>query len=123
MKTAFTVVFMTAGAALAGCGTPGTAEEFTWAIENPKTVDKGAEFLFTVKATNAAGAAVDGVKFRYQILWTGGSSNPLRHSGRTGEAQRLHARMVAGPATIVVTSSNRDGLETKVVECTFEVKS
>jgi hypothetical protein len=109
-------------AALAGCGTPGVAEDLKWAVECPKTVDRGAQFFFILKAANAAGEPVDDVRYRYQILWTGGASNPLRHKGSTGERQMLHARMVAGPATIVFTFPNREGLDTKVLETTFEVK-
>jgi hypothetical protein len=71
---------------------------------------------------NAAGEAVNGVGYRYQILWTGGSTNPLRHRGSTGEGEKVHARMVAGPATIVFTCLNRAGLDAKVLETSFEVK-
>jgi hypothetical protein len=108
--------------ALAGCATPGTAEDFKWSVECPKTVDRGAEFLFTVTAAKASGEAVNGVGFRYQILWTGGSANPLRHRGSTGESEKVHARVTTGPATIVITCLNRQGLDTKVLEASFEVK-
>src|SRR5689334_20863157 len=119
MRTRRAVVWIVA--ALAGCGTAGSAEDFTWSIDCPRTVDKGAEFLFTVRASTDAGP-VHGVPYRYQILWPSGSSNPLRHKARTGEAQKVHARLAAGTATLVVTSENRAGLETKVVESSFEVK-
>ena len=122
MKQVAVVVSLLAVAALAGCGTAGVAEDFKWSIECPKTVDRGAEFAFTVTAVNAAGEAVSGVTYRYQILWTAGSSNPLRHRGSTGESEKVHARLTTGPATIVVTCPNRAGLDTKVVEATFEVK-
>jgi hypothetical protein len=112
---------MAAGAALAGCGAQAAAEDFTWSIDCPKTVDKGAEFRFTVRSAIDAGP-VEGVSYRYQILWPGGSSHPLPHKGRTGEAEKLHARQAAGPASIVVTCSNRAGQETKVLEFAFEVK-
>jgi len=119
MRTAAAVVLLLAGA---GCASPGSAEDWTWSIECPKTVDKGSEFIFVVRTANAAGEPVAGVKFRYQIRWTGGTSNPLRHKGRTGDPMKTHARVEAGPATIVVVSENREGLETKVLESTFEVK-
>jgi hypothetical protein len=107
---------------LAGCASPGTAEDFTWSIEAPKTADKGAEFTFVVRALSAAGQMVDGVKIRYQTVWPGGSPNPLRHRGRTGEPVKVHARVLPGPATILVLSENREGMEVKVAETTFEVK-
>ena len=116
------VVSLAAAALLAGCSAAGRAEDFTWSIEAPRTVDKGAEFLFTVQASAEAGPA-EGVPYRYQILWPGGSARPLRHQGRTGEPQKVHARPAAGTATIVVTSENRAGLDAKVLECTVEVKS
>jgi hypothetical protein len=122
MKVAGFVVSLLAVAALAGCGASGLAEDFKWSVECPKTVDRGAEFAFTVTALSAAGEPVKGVSYRYQILWTGGSSNPLRHRGATGESEKVHARMVAGPATIVFTCPNREGLEAKVLEATFEVR-
>jgi len=122
MKIILLVVSLLATAGLSGCASTGVAEDFTWAIDCPKTVDKGAEFTFVVAATGAAGQAVDGVKYRYQILWTGGSTNPLRHKGQSGERQKVHARLAAGPATIVVTCENREGLEKKVLETSFEVK-
>jgi hypothetical protein len=86
------------------------------------TVDKGSEFTFVVHASTAAGDAVPGVKYRYQIVWTRGNSNPMRHKGRTGESVKLHAHPDPGPATIVVISENRAGLDVKVLESTFEVK-
>jgi len=122
MKRIAFVVSLLEAAALAGCGTAGVAEDFKWSVECPKSVDRGAEFAFTLKAVNAAGEAVDGVSYRYQILWPGGSSNPLRHRGSTGESQKVHARMTTGPATIVFTCLNRAGLDTKVLETSFEVK-
>ena len=107
---------------LASCSSPGMAEDFTWSIDCPKSVDKGAEFTFVVKATKGSGATVDGVRYRYAILWPQGSTNPLRHKGLTGDQEKVHAHLATGPATIVVTCENRSGLETKVLETTFEVK-
>lgn len=122
MRTWRAVVSIVAAAALAGCARPGTAEEFTWSAEVPKSVDRGTEFTIVVRAQNAAGQPVTGVKYRYQIVWTGGSSNPLRHSGLTGEMEKIRARVVPGPATILFTCVNRAGLDTKVLESSFEVK-
>jgi hypothetical protein len=122
MKQGAWVVSLLTVAALAGCGTAGVAEDFKWSVECPRTVDRGAEFAFTVTSVNAAGESTGGVSYRYQILWTGGSSNPLRHRGSTGQSEKVHARLTPGPATIVVTCPNRAGLDTKVVEATFEVK-
>jgi hypothetical protein len=115
-------IFVVCLLALLGCGTTGVAEDFKWSVDCPKTVDRGAEFAFTVSAVNAAGEPVKGVSYRYQILWTGGSSNPLRHRGSTGENEKVHARMTTGPATIVFTCPNREGLDAKVLEAAFEVK-
>lgn len=121
MRNIASVVSLLAALALAGCGTSGVAEDFTWTVDCPKSVDRGAEFLFTLHAARA-GEPVKGVSYRYQILWTGGSSNPLRHRGSTGEPEKVHARMTTGPATVVFTCANRAGLDTKVLEATFEVK-
>jgi hypothetical protein len=122
MKALLAVVSLLALAAVSGCGTAGVAEDFKWSADLPKTVDRGAEFGFTVTAMNAGGEAVSGVGFRYQILWPGGSSNPLRHRGSTGEVEKVHARMTTGPATIVITCPNRAGMDAKVLEAAFEVK-
>jgi hypothetical protein len=81
----------------------------------------GAEFAFTVTAVMPR-AAGEGDRLPYQILWTGGSSNPLRHRGTTGQIEKVHARMTTGPATIVFTCPNREGLDAKVLETSFEVK-
>jgi len=109
-------------AALAGCATPGTAEQFTWSIDAPTTVDRGTEFLFVVNAANPAGEPVNGVKYHYQIEWPGGSLIALRHAGSTGEREKVRARLTAGPAVILVTCDNRHGIDTKVLEATVEVK-
>lgn len=122
MKNFAVVVSIGVVSALAGCKSAGTAEEFTWSVECPKQVDRGAEFLLVVKTTNSAGAAVSGVIYRYQILWPEGSPNPLRHKGSSGESEKVRARVIPGPATIVFTCPNREGLETKVLETRFEVK-
>ena len=118
MRYAFFVVPLLA---LAACVSAGTAEDFTWSVECPKTVDKGAEFLFTVNAVRN-GAVVPNAKYRYQILWPEGSGNPLRYSGWSGTPEKVHARMVAGKATMVITAANREGLDVKLLETTFEVK-
>src|SRR2546428_755329 len=101
-----------------GCASPGTAEDFKWTADCPKTVDKGSEFKLTILATKSVEPteeggpttqAIEGVEFTYQIHWTGGSSAPLRHRGSTGEAVKIRARLVPGPATILVTSLNKEG--------------
>ena len=114
--------------ALAGC-TTGTMEDYKWSVECPPTVDKGTEFnllVNTSRTTETADGAGEtpsgGVPFHYQIHWTGGSSAPLRHSGTTGEPIKIRARMVPGPATILITALNRDGLDVKVQETKIEVK-
>ena len=119
MKIVLSVVSLLA---ITGCASPGVAEDFVWLVSCPKTVDRGAEFEFVVRSCTAASKPVNGVSYRFHILWPGGSANPLRHRGSTGEPIKLHARMSAGPATIVVTCPNRDGLDTTVLETTFEVK-
>ncbi|MBV8881527.1 MAG: hypothetical protein JO332_16290, partial [Planctomycetaceae bacterium] len=96
--------------------------DFKWSADCPKAVDKGAEFLFTVRTIGAGGSEVPNAKFRYQILWPEGSGNPLRYTGWSGTPEKVHARMVPGKATMVVTAENREGLEAKVLETTFEVK-
>jgi len=115
--------------ALAGC-TTGTMEDYKWSVECPPTVDKGTEFNLLVNTNKAVEAAegsseqqaVSGVPFHYQVHWTGGSSAPLRHTGYTGEPIKIRARMVAGPATILITALNREGLDVKVQEAKIEVK-
>lgn len=105
-----------------GCYVAGTAEEFKWTLEVPKSVEKGAELVFRVTASNAAGEQINGVKYHHQTLWPGGSTSPLRHTGRTGEEERIRARLMAGPATLVVTCEDRSGVLIKVGEAQFEVK-
>ena len=122
MKNLAAVVSIGVVALLGGCKSAGPAEEFTWAVELPKEVDRGAEFTLLVRATNSAGVAVNGVFYRYQILWPQGSTNPLRHKGVSGEPEKVKARMATGPATIVFTCANREGLDVKVLEGRFEVK-
>jgi hypothetical protein len=128
MKNAILAVIL---AALAGCASRPTAEYLKWVADCPKTVDKGSEFKLTVLATLSVEAteeggpttqAVEGVEYTYQIHWTGGSSAPLRHRGWTGEPVKIRARLVPGPATILVTSLNKEGLDVKVLETTIEVK-
>jgi hypothetical protein len=108
--------------ALLSCSSAGTAEEFQWSVDCPKSVDKGAEFTFTVHTVRPGGQEVPGVTFRYQILWTGGTGTPLRHKGSSSTLERVHARMVPGPATMVITCDNAQGLAVKVAETSFEVK-
>lgn len=108
--------------ALAGCASRGTAEDFTWLIECPKTVEPGAELQFAVRTVDAGGQAVNGVRFRYQIQWTGGSALPFRFSAASGTSVKLRARRDTGPAALIVSSENRQGREVKVLEAAFEVK-
>ncbi len=124
MKRAITSVSLVL--ALAGC-TAGTLEDYTWTVECPQAVDKGSEFHLNVKTVRVAtGAetseAEDGVPYRYQIHWPGGTSAPLRHTAFTGEPVKIRARMVPGPATVVITALNREGLDAKVQETKIEVK-
>jgi hypothetical protein len=124
MKRAITAVSL--ALALAGCSA-GTLEDYTWTVKCPQTVDKGTEFHLNVKSVRvSAGAetpeAEDGVPYHYQIHWTGGTSAPLRHAAFTGEPVKIRARMVPGPATILITALNREGLDAKVQETKIEVK-
>jgi hypothetical protein len=125
MKRAMTSV---AFLAIAGC-TTGTMEDYKWSVDCPPTVDKGTEFNLLVNTIKTAGSAegaadapAEGVPFHYQIHWTGGSSAPLRHTGYSGEAVKIRARMSPGPATILITALNREGLDVKVQETKIEVK-
>ena len=126
MKRAMTAV---AFLAIAGC-TTGTMEDYKWTVECPPTVDKGTEFNLLVNTIrtgqSAEGAATEspagGVPFHYQIHWTGGSSSPLRHTAYSGEPVKVRARMSPGPATILITALNREGLDVKVQETKIEVK-
>jgi hypothetical protein len=112
-----------------GCATA-TLEDFKWTVEVPQTVDKGTEFHLNVKTVRLAAAGaepaepdvVEGVPYHYQIHWTGGTSAPLRHAAFTGEPIKIRARMAAGPATILITALNREGLDAKVSETKIEVK-
>jgi hypothetical protein len=128
MRNATLVVTL---AVLAGCASKPTAEFYKWTADCPSSVDKGSEFKLTVLATlsvepaeegGPTTQAVEGVEYTYQIHWTGGSSSPLRHRGWTGEPVKIRARLVPGPATILVTSLNKEGLDVKVLEKTIEVK-
>lgn len=110
------------GLCFLGCSTPGTAEDFKWSVECPKSVDKGSEFTILVRTLNAGDQQVDGVKYHFQIMYTGGSAAPLRHKGHTGEPAKVHAHLAPGPATIVFTCENKAGVQVKVLETTFEVK-
>ena len=128
MKRATTAVFLllAGGSTLltTGCATH-SLEDYKWTVECPQTVDKGAEFHLNVKTTRAADEGadpVDGVEYHYQIHWTGGSSAPLRHTAYTGDPVKIRARMVPGPATILITALNREGLDAKVQETKIEVK-
>jgi hypothetical protein len=107
---------------LASCAVPGKAEDFQWSLDVPPAVDRGADLVFRVQARRASGETVEGVSFRYLILWTGGSSSPLRHGGHTGTPVTLRARIQAGPATLIITSEDQAGKQVKVAEGTFEVK-
>jgi hypothetical protein len=112
-----------AGLCIFGCASPaGYAEDFKWSVDCPKSVDKGAEFTLVVHTLNAADQPVDGVKYHFQIMYTGGSSQPLRHKAHSGEVAKVKAHLAPGPATIVFTSENRTGVQVKVLETTFEVK-
>ena len=132
MKNAALALVMLAVASTAGCKSPGTSEDFKWAIECPKTVDKGSEFAFTVKTSREEAAAegdakgemkdIGGVPIHYQVHWPGGSPNPLLHPAETGEPVKLRARLAPGAATIVITASNKEGLDVKVLEASVEVK-
>lgn len=113
----------------AGCASPGTAEDFTWAVDCPKTVDKGSEFAVTVRSSKSmesdAGLKeqeISGVTYRWQIQWTGGSSAPLLHAARSGDAVKIRARLTPGQATLLITSLNKSGLDVKVAETKIEVK-
>ena len=125
MKRAMTAVVLLA---FAGC-TTGTMENYKWSLDCPQTVDKGTEFSLLVhttqKSESAEGATetpADGVPFHYQIQWPGGTSVPLRHNGCSGDPIKIRARMSTGPATILITALNKEGLDVKVQETKIEVK-
>jgi hypothetical protein len=125
MKTAalgLPLVALVALAAIAGCTAHDYVTEHKWTIEAPTEVMKGTEFPFKVKLVDAGDTEANGVGYHYQIHWPGGSAQPLRHLGRTGEEQKRRAGIVAGKATVVVTCENKEGALVKVAEATVEVK-
>jgi len=105
---------------LASCAGPGTAEDYRWSVDCPKSVERGAAFQFTVHAMSADRKDVAELPYRYEIAWAAGS--PLKQGGTTGTPSAAHARMVAGPATLVVRGIGRNGAEVKVCDAAFEVK-
>lgn len=119
MRSAAVVVVLLG---LASCAGPGTAEEYRWSVECPKTVERGAAFQFTVHASRADHQDVAEVPYRYEITWPAGAGNPLKQGGATGTPSAAHARMVAGPATLVIRGIGRNGAEVKVCDAAFEVK-
>jgi hypothetical protein len=108
--------------ALVACGSAGTAEQFRWTVDCPKSVERGAGFAFTVHATRPDGSDAEGVAYRYEILWGPSGGSPLKQGGTSGTAQNVHARMAAGPATLVVTGVDKSGRDVKVAEAAFEVR-
>jgi hypothetical protein len=107
---------------LVSCAGPGSAEQFQWTVDCPKSVAPGAEFTFTVFAAKAGEGRVTDVRYRYEIAWPPGSGSPLRQHGSTGTPSKAHARVVPGPATLVIFGENREGAAVKVAEAGFEVK-
>ncbi len=107
---------------LASCAGPGTAEDFKWTVDCPRSVDRGAEFAFTVRAAKGAAGEVVGVGYRYEITWAAGSGSPLRQRGTSGTPMKAHARVVQGPATLVISAESREARPLKLAEAAFEVK-
>jgi hypothetical protein len=108
--------------ALIGCASAGTVDEYRWSVDGPKSVERGAEFTFRVRTIRAGGAEVPDVPYRFQITWPAGGGNPLSHEGMSGTAQKVHARMAFGPATLIILGVAKDGKEAPVAQASFEVK-
>ena len=147
---------------LAGCASFGAAGDYEWSVEAPESVDRGADFVFTVNAVARPGVEfeevpipekaeepeqpgtddqeekgqepevpqledfeeerVEGMGFHYMIVWPGGSTAPVRRYGRTGEEQKVRARVIAGTATLLVHMEDIEGVSIKVAEASFKVK-
>jgi hypothetical protein len=107
---------------LASCAGPGPAEQLQWSVDCPKSVAPGSEFAFTVFAAKAGEGRVADVPYRYEIAWAPGGGSPLRHHGSTGTPTKVHARVVPGPATLVIFGETRERAAVKVAEVGFEVK-
>ena len=50
------------------------------------------------------------------------AGSALRQHSVTGVPQKAHARLVPGPATLVIRVDGRQGLPVSVAEAAFEVK-
>jgi hypothetical protein len=129
MRIAALVLVVTGVLGATGCAASGTAEDFTWAVDCPKTIDRGSEFNVTVRSSKSMEAEagleqkeISGVTYHWQIQWPGGSSAPLLHAARSGEVLKIRARLSPGPATLLITSVNKSGLDVKVAELSVEVK-
>ncbi len=118
----FTPLVLVLASALAGCARGDYINDHKWAVEAPKEVAKGSDLQFKVTLLNAEEKPEEGVDFHYQILWPGGTVQPLRHPGRTGEDQKRRASLQPGTAKVVVTCANKDGATVKVAEASVEVK-
>jgi hypothetical protein len=105
---------------LAGCATTGVAEDYTWTIQTPSAVGRGAVFAFTVRATRVSGKVVNGLEYRYEILRPGGESTS--GTGSTGAPQKAQAPLTPGRAVLRVIGTDRKGKDLQVQEAPFEVK-
>lgn len=106
---------------LAGCATSGAAEDYTWTIQTPSVVARGAVFQFTVRSTRVSGRVVDGLDYRYEIRQPGGSG-ATSGTGATGGPQKARAPLTAGPAVLRVICPDRKGNDLQVQEAPFEVR-
>ena len=107
---------------LAGCATSGVAEDYTWTIQTPTVVGRGAVFPFTVRAMRVSGKVVDGLGYRYEIQRPDGGAAAPSGTGATGGPQKALAPLTPGRAVLRVFCPDRTGKDLKVQEAPFEVK-
>jgi hypothetical protein len=100
---------------LASCAAP-VAEDYRWTLDCPKSVERGAGFQFTVHAAHGQSPNTTDLPYRFEITWPAGAGSALRQGGVTGTPSKAHARMVPGPATLVILVG-----EVRVCEAAFDI--
>jgi hypothetical protein len=105
---------------LAGCQAWATKGQHQFKLVAPDTVAAGAEYVFTVEVTDAAGQPARNVTFGWLIDWP--TVRGISHTGTSFEPQRMVVKGNPGKAQLRLYMKDESGRTTQVDKVDFTVR-
>ena len=92
---------------------------FTWKINVPERVSRGADLVFTIEVFDPEGHPAQGLSYFWSPQWVG--LNGLSHKGKIFKKHSIRAKGSPGKADLIILTKDQNGMLKQVASASFEV--